>query len=190
MDDRTLIFCVHDAFPMLQWCCLDLLLHLGNHNSLNLFVSNTKQNKTQHFSLVLWCVACCREWQLWLWTAQAWASTAIQSKENKYLHNISHFPYILCCRERQHQSTKLDQWLVLQYESMRLNICMVFLICCIFFVAESENIKVTSSTSRQYYNNIKSKYCKCGYFRLGKISWKCWWDLSRGGNFLNKLLPL
>ena len=26
-------------------------------------------------------------------------------------------------------------------------------------------------------------YCKCGYFRLGTISRKCWQDLSHGGNF-------
>ena len=26
-------------------------------------------------------------------------------------------------------------------------------------------------------------YCKCGYFRWGKISRKCWQDISRGGNF-------
>ena len=26
-------------------------------------------------------------------------------------------------------------------------------------------------------------YCKRGYFRWGKISRKCWQDLSRGGNF-------
>ena len=25
--------------------------------------------------------------------------------------------------------------------------------------------------------------CKCGYFRLGKISWKCWQVISHGGNF-------
>ena len=29
----------------------------------------------------------------------------------------------------------------------------------------------------------RSDYCKRGYFRLGKISRKCWQDLSRGGNF-------
>ena len=27
------------------------------------------------------------------------------------------------------------------------------------------------------------KYCKRGYFRWGKISRKCWQDISRGGNF-------
>ena len=26
-------------------------------------------------------------------------------------------------------------------------------------------------------------YCKRGYFRWGKISRKCWQDISRGGNF-------
>ena len=26
-------------------------------------------------------------------------------------------------------------------------------------------------------------YCKRGYIRLGKISWKCWQDISLGGNF-------
>ena len=25
--------------------------------------------------------------------------------------------------------------------------------------------------------------CKCGYFRWGKISWKCWQDISGWGNF-------
>ena len=28
-------------------------------------------------------------------------------------------------------------------------------------------------------------YCKRGYFRWGKISRKCWQDISRGGNFHN-----
>ena len=28
-----------------------------------------------------------------------------------------------------------------------------------------------------------SQYCKLGYFRWGKISPKCWQDVSRGGNF-------
>ena len=28
-----------------------------------------------------------------------------------------------------------------------------------------------------------SVYCKRGYFRWGKISRKCWQDISRGGNF-------
>ena len=27
------------------------------------------------------------------------------------------------------------------------------------------------------------EYCKRGYFRWGKISRKCWQDISRGGNF-------
>ena len=27
------------------------------------------------------------------------------------------------------------------------------------------------------------EYCKRGYFRWGKISRKCWRDISRGGNF-------
>ena len=31
--------------------------------------------------------------------------------------------------------------------------------------------------------NTKNVYCKLGYFRWGKISRKCWQDLSRGGNF-------
>ena len=30
--------------------------------------------------------------------------------------------------------------------------------------------------------HLLSKYCKRGYFRWGKISRKCWQDLSRGGN--------
>ena len=30
---------------------------------------------------------------------------------------------------------------------------------------------------------IYDTYCKRGYFRWGKISWKCWQDISRGGNF-------
>ena len=29
----------------------------------------------------------------------------------------------------------------------------------------------------------KLTYCKRGYFRWGKISQKCWQDISRGGNF-------
>ena len=28
-----------------------------------------------------------------------------------------------------------------------------------------------------------SKYCKRGYFHLGKVSRKYWQDISRGGNF-------
>ena len=30
---------------------------------------------------------------------------------------------------------------------------------------------------------IHVAYCKRGYFRWGKISRKCWQDISRGGNF-------
>ena len=30
---------------------------------------------------------------------------------------------------------------------------------------------------------IQAIYCKRGYFRWGKISWKSWQDISRGGNF-------
>ena len=32
-------------------------------------------------------------------------------------------------------------------------------------------------------SDSKNKYCKRGYFRWGKISRKCWQDISRGGNF-------
>ena len=35
---------------------------------------------------------------------------------------------------------------------------------------------------RLCYGNI-AYYCKRGYFRWGKISRKCWQDISRGGNF-------
>ena len=31
--------------------------------------------------------------------------------------------------------------------------------------------------------DLNSNYCKRGYFRWGKISRKCWQDISRGGNF-------
>ena len=30
---------------------------------------------------------------------------------------------------------------------------------------------------------LETTYCKRGYFRWGKISRKCWRDISRGGNF-------
>ena len=30
---------------------------------------------------------------------------------------------------------------------------------------------------------LQSPYCKRGYFRWGKISQKCWQDVSHGGNF-------
>ena len=35
--------------------------------------------------------------------------------------------------------------------------------------------------NHNYYGNMT--YCKRGYFRWGKISRKCWQDISRGGNF-------
>ena len=33
------------------------------------------------------------------------------------------------------------------------------------------------------FNLYEILYCKRGYFRWGKISRKCWQDISRGGNF-------
>ena len=38
--------------------------------------------------------------------------------------------------------------------------------------------KAIHSTYNQFHC-----YCKRGYFRWGKISRKCWQDISRGGNF-------
>ena len=45
---------------------------------------------------------------------------------------------------------------------------------------------ITSNTSKWYicmYIWDICIYCKRGYFRWGKISRKCWQDISRGGNF-------
>ena len=42
-------------------------------------------------------------------------------------------------------------------------------------------IKYCSKTLQYSTNTVI--YCKRGYFRWGKISRKCWQDISRGGNF-------
>ena len=38
---------------------------------------------------------------------------------------------------------------------------------------------------KKLFNRNEFKYCKHGHFRWGKISRKCWQDLSRGVNFHN-----
>ena len=40
-----------------------------------------------------------------------------------------------------------------------------------------------SCTLHETQGIMCSKYCKRGYFRWGKISRKCWQDISHGGNF-------
>ena len=43
-------------------------------------------------------------------------------------------------------------------------------------------MECTCAICQPYLFWLKS-YCKRGYFRWGKISRKCWQDVSRGGNF-------
>ena len=38
---------------------------------------------------------------------------------------------------------------------------------------------------KTYSETCPNRYCNCGYFRWGRISWKCWQDLSCGDNFHN-----
>ena len=46
-------------------------------------------------------------------------------------------------------------------------------------VLSSALYRMTSTLQK----NLKAWYCKRGYFRWGKISWKCLQDSSPGGNF-------
>ena len=41
----------------------------------------------------------------------------------------------------------------------------------------------TVTCNNKMTSSVCVYYCKRGYFRWGKISRKCWLDLSRGGNF-------
>ena len=44
--------------------------------------------------------------------------------------------------------------------------------------------KISAQYVKACMRNVrKTAYCKRGYFRWGKISRKCWQDISRGGYF-------
>ena len=51
---------------------------------------------------------------------------------------------------------------------------------CILIIVNLSQTEHVNANLETYNEKI---YCKRGYFRWGKISRKCWQDISRGGNF-------